>query len=63
MMDDTASYILESLREMAWERAKGELSSIKAAMWSAEGEKQAKKNARVAEAINEFIEKMEQEVL
>ena len=58
------SMIIKSMRQMAWERAKGELRSMEATFWNtADTIQEMKQNDAQSEkftkAIEEFIEKVE----
>jgi len=55
MMNDR---VFASMRQMAWERAKGELKSMTCAMWD-----DCEKFDAFDNLLNEFIEKVEEEGL
>ena len=55
MMNDR---VFASMRQMAWERAKGELKSMTCAMWD-----DCEKFEAFDNLLNEFIDKVEEEGL
>ena len=60
-MSSDDSRVRITLRDMAWERAKGELYSMLCTFWGSEGEN-PKFFDEVKAAIDEFVEKIEQDL-